>query len=29
MSKNQKHNRVTIFSNGVADFSRVDQTTGQ
>ena len=29
MSENQKHNRVTIFSNGIADFSRVYQTTGE
>ena len=29
MSENQKHNRVTIFSNGIADFSRVYQTTGK
>ena len=29
MSENQAHNRVTIFSNGIADFSRVYQTTGQ
>jgi len=28
MSENQEHNRVTIFSNGIADFSRVYQTTG-
>ncbi len=29
MSENQDHNRVTIFSNGIADFSRVYQTTGE
>ena len=29
MSENQEHNRVTIFSNGIADFSRVYQTTGK
>ena len=29
MSENQEHNRVTIFSNGIADFSRVYQTTGE